>query len=94
MQLSKGWLDFVSSADRDRGVDATEHSLNDDDAAATEPGPDATADRVDAKAWPLDRQDRAGQDSSSSDNVDGGAAGSGHGAGALEALRLALRSLQ
>ena len=36
------------------GIDATEHGLNDDDAAATEHGPDATADKVDAEALPLD----------------------------------------
>ena len=79
---------FNPGTGQDRGVDATEHGLNDDDAIATEPCPDATADRVDAEALPLDRQDRAGQDSSSSDHVDGGAADSGHGAGVLAALRL------
>jgi len=38
----------------DHGVDATEHGLKDDDAAATEHAPDAKADRVDAEGLPLD----------------------------------------
>jgi hypothetical protein len=38
----------------DDGIDATERDLNNDDAAATEHGPDATAGAVDAAVLPLD----------------------------------------